>query len=193
MPDSKFNLLRREVERILAKSPLNFEVMHSRLVLKYVLRLSPKANQALQIAAITHDIERAVTGITEKDLKDYSKIHEFKRKHALRSAEITSKLLKEYKYPSSLIKKTFSLIAKHEIGGGSDANCLKDADSLAFFAYNIPSVLKRNGTERTLKKIEFMYIRLSKQGQKIVKKMKFKNKKIWRLVHSVISELEAEK
>ena len=111
MPDLKFNLLQKEVEKILAKSPIDFEVMHSRLVLKYVLKLKPKASEALRIAAVTHDIERAVTGITEKDLKDYSKIHEFKRKHAFRSAKIVSKLLKKHKYSSSLIKKTFSLIA----------------------------------------------------------------------------------
>ncbi|MDD2646366.1 MAG: hypothetical protein PHV78_00355 [Patescibacteria group bacterium] len=94
MDIKKFNSFRKEVEKNLVKSPIDFEVMHSRLVLKYVLKLNPKANDALKIAAITHDIERAVTGITERDLKDYSKINQFKKAHALRSAKITADLLK---------------------------------------------------------------------------------------------------
>ena len=73
MPD--FNLLRKEVEAILPKSPLDFDLIHSGLVLKWVLKLEPDADEALKIAALAHDIDRAITGITEKDLTDYSKIN----------------------------------------------------------------------------------------------------------------------
>ncbi|MDD2646365.1 MAG: hypothetical protein PHV78_00350 [Patescibacteria group bacterium] len=87
-----------------------------------------------------------------------------------------------------MIKDAVALIKKHEVGGDRNTDILKNADSLAFFAYNIPSVLKRNGQERALKKIAFMYFRLSKKGQNIVKKMKFKNKKIKNLVFQAISK-----
>ena len=41
-------------------------------------------DEALKISALSHDIERAITGMSERDLKDYSKINEYKREHALR-------------------------------------------------------------------------------------------------------------
>ena len=95
---NKFNSLKEELKKILLKSPLKFDSVHSKLTLKWLLKLKPNADEYLQIAAIAHDIERAVTGITEKDLKDYSKIAEFKQQHAIRSANITADLLKKYGY-----------------------------------------------------------------------------------------------
>lgn len=95
---NKFNSLKEELKKILLKSPLKFDSVHSKLTLKWLLKLKPNADEYLQIAALAHDIERAVTGITEKDLKDYSKIAEFKQQHAIRSANITADLLKKYGY-----------------------------------------------------------------------------------------------
>ena len=87
MTKSKFTQIKKEIEKILPNSPIDFEPVHSKLVLKYVLKLKPNADEALQIAALAHDIDRAITGITEKDLKDYSKINEFKKEHGARSAK----------------------------------------------------------------------------------------------------------
>ena len=55
---SKFDQVKTEVEAILANSPLDFEVVHSQLTLKRLLELKPDADEALQLAAIAHDIER---------------------------------------------------------------------------------------------------------------------------------------
>ncbi|MCK9329800.1 MAG: hypothetical protein M0Q94_07995 [Candidatus Cloacimonetes bacterium] len=49
------------------KSPIEFDLTHGRLVLKWVLILKPEADDAFKIAALSHDIDRAITGITEKD------------------------------------------------------------------------------------------------------------------------------
>lgn len=73
----KFDLIKKDVFELLPDSPLDFELAHAKLVLKWTLRLDPKADEALKIAAISHDIDRAMTGITEKDLKDFSKLNEF--------------------------------------------------------------------------------------------------------------------
>ncbi len=69
---NRFNLVKKEIKELLLKSPLKFDPVHSALTLKWLLKLKSNADEALQIAALAHDIERAVTGITEKDLKDYS-------------------------------------------------------------------------------------------------------------------------
>lgn len=142
----------------------------------------------MQIAALAHDIDRGVTGITEKDCKDYSKIKEFKKEHAFRSAEIIGELLKKHNYNSSLIAKVKYLVAAHEEGGDSEQTILMEADSLAYFEYNIPGCLQRYGRERTIKKILFMYNRLNKSTQKLVPKIKYDDLEIRQLVKEAVSK-----
>ncbi len=179
---SKFVLIKQEVLNILKNSPLAFDPIHAELVLKWVLELKPMASESLRIAAISHDIDRAVTGITEKDLKDYSNIDEFKKEHALRSSNIIGEILTKYHYSESLISNVQWLVENHEFGGDEESDILKDADSLAYFEYNIPFYLKRNGEERTKAKIQFMYKRLSDKAKELVNKMKFSDENIQTLV-----------
>jgi len=133
-----FDQLKSEIEKILSNSPLDFEIRHSQLTLERLLKLDPNADEALQIAAIAHDIERGITKITEKDLKDLSNFNQFKKEHCIRSAEYTKEILLKYKYPQDTIDKVTKLIANHEFGGDKEGNLLMDADSLAYFSYNIP-------------------------------------------------------
>jgi hypothetical protein len=183
----KFDVVRKEVEGILVKSPLTYEKTHSKLTLKWVLVLEPNASEALRIAAIAHDIDRAVTGITEKDLKDFSKLNEFKKEHSIRSAKAVVDLLKRHHYDKRVIGRAKGIIEKHEFGGDKESDVLKDADSISYFDYNLPFYLKRNGKEKTKKKIKFMYVRLSKKARAIVNQIRFKDKSIDRLVKGTIS------
>lgn len=186
---TKFHLIKKEIERILPNSPLDFELKHSELVLKWVLNLKPTADEALKIAALSHDIDRAITKITEKDLKDYSKINEFKKEHSIRSAKFICDILKKHDYPKEIIEKVKHLVENHEFGGDEETDILTDADSLAYFDYNIPSYFKRNGEERAKEKIKFMYRRLSAKAKKLVNQIKFKDQKIANLVKESISKL----
>ncbi len=184
---NKFDLIREEVERILPNSPLDFELKHAKLVLGWVLKLKPDADEALKIAGLSHDMERAITGITEKDLKDYSKINEFKKEHSIRSAKYITEILTKHNYPSEMIEKVRHLVENHEFGGDNETNILMDADSLAYFDYNIPSYLKRNGKERAKQKIKFMYSRLSAPAKELANQIKFSDKEVSELVNETIS------
>ncbi len=185
---TKFADVQKEIEGILPNSPLDFDLGHARLVLKWVLKLKPNADEALRIAALSHDIDRAITGITEKDLKDYSKINEFKKEHSLRSAKFICDILVKHKYPQSIIEKVKHLVELHEFGGDDEADILRDADSIAYFEYNIPGYLKRNGKERTIGKIQFMYNRLSEKAKKMVRDMRYKDPEVAKLVKESISK-----
>jgi hypothetical protein len=187
---NNFELVKKEIESILPNSPIKEELNHSRLVLKWLLKLKPDADEALKIAAISHDIDRAITKITEKDLEDYSKIDEFKKQHALRSARFISEILKKHDYSNDFIEKVKHLVENHEIGGDMETNFLTDADSLAYFEYNIPFYLIRNGKERTKEKIKFMYKRLSfEKSKKFVNKMKFEKQEIKNFIKKSLAEL----
>lgn len=177
-----FDTIKKEIELILPKSPLDFELTHAQLVLKWVLKLKPDADEALKIAALAHDIDRAITGITEKDLSDYSKINEFKKEHSVRSANFIAELLVKRECREEVIRKVKDLVEKHEVGGDSESDILMSADSLAYFEYNIPSYLKRNGEERTKEKIKFMFSRLSADAKKLVEQINFSDSQIASLV-----------
>jgi len=154
------------------------------------LKLKPDADEALKISALAHDIERAVTGITEKDLKDYSKIHEFKKKHAIRSAKITIEMMEKYDYDKQTTEKVKRLIEAHEGGGDEEQTILMEADSLSYFDYNIPHYFERYGKERTKGKIQFMYNRLSQKSRDLAKQIKFKDKVIEDLFKEATSKSE---
>jgi len=184
----KFKSLKVEIEKIISNSPLEEDLHHSKLTLEWLLKLKHDSDEPLQIAALTHDIDRAVTGITEAHhLKDLSKIHEFKREHAIRSAKITIGLLKKYEYDTKTIEKVRHLVEKHEVGGDNETNILMDADSLAYFDYNIYFYFKRNGMKKTKKKIEFMYKRMSVKAKKLAKNMKFRDKDVEELFKETVS------
>ena len=110
----KFGLVKKGLKNILPNSPLDFELKHAELVLKWVLKLKPRAGKALKIAAFSHDIDRAVHKITEKDLEDYSKINEFKKEHSIRSAEISLKARTAWLFLNTTCLFTLKDMAKKE-------------------------------------------------------------------------------
>ncbi|OGC47342.1 hypothetical protein A2886_00160 [candidate division WWE3 bacterium RIFCSPHIGHO2_01_FULL_42_13] len=177
--------IKQEILDTLKNSPLDFEATHAQLVHKWVLILKPDADESLQIAALSHDIDRAITGITEKDLKDYTKIDEFKQEHAKRSAKFISEILEKHKYPKTVIQKVKLLVEGHEVGGNEEINILRDADSVAYFEYNIPSYMKRNGYERTKEKIRWMFVRMSPEAKVMIKDLDYSDPEI----KSIIDEL----
>lgn len=185
----QFALVKQEIERILPSSPLDFELNHAQATLNWTLRLKPDADEALQIAALAHDMERAITGMQETFiLKNLINIDDLQKQHALRSAKIISNLLKKYEYDEATIKKVYDLVAKHEIGGGEEADILRDANSIAFFDGNADSYFNMNGPEKTKQKLRWMYQRLSPKAKLIVKKIKFKNKPLLDMVKNCIRD-----
>lgn len=178
------------IKTILKESPVKEDVIHAELVLKWVLQLKNDADEALQIAAFSHDIDRAISKITESELKNslegYAK---YKEEHAGRSAKYIAEILKEYKYPLKTIKKISELVKNHEVGGDKESDILRDADSLAYFEYNIPSYIERNGEEKAKRKIQFMYKRASSKVKKIIEAMEYKNTALKNLVKKTVSEI----
>jgi len=52
--------VKRKIEEIVKESPVPEDLVHSRNTLEWVLKLDPGADEALKIAALGHDIERAI-------------------------------------------------------------------------------------------------------------------------------------
>jgi len=134
----------------------------------WVKELDPKADEAVIIAALTHDMERAFPGPDEvKFLTGYAddEYIELYKKHSLRSAKIVGNFLKEKGVKSDLIKKVKNLIKQHEIGGTYEQNLVKDADSISFLEINVPTFIsfipEKWTKEEVRKKFEWMFNRIS--------------------------------
>jgi len=185
---NKFDELKKEIAEIISRSPLEFDPGHSKKTLEWVIKLEPNASEALQIAALAHDIERGITGITETyGLKDLSNIEEFKREHAKRSADIIAGLMKKYNYDKKIIERVKFLVEKHDEGGDDEELIiLMDADSIAYFDYHIAMYYEKNGLRKTEDKIRFMFERISERAKEIIKNINYRNPEISELVKEVI-------
>jgi hypothetical protein len=179
---TKFKQIKQEIENIYKNSDCSNpsdrekDPTHSKLTLEWVLKLKPDADDALKIAALGHDIDRAIENrrVKKEDYDDYDR---YKQKHAIESAKVITEFLKKYKCNKNIIRKVRYLIENHEVGGTNEANTLRDADSLTFFNFDINYYLKDKGIEKTKDKIKFMYDRLSNDAKTLVRSIKF-NKRI---------------
>jgi hypothetical protein len=52
--------VKKRIEEIIKTSPVPEDPIHSKNTLEWLLWLKPDADEALQIAALGHDIERAI-------------------------------------------------------------------------------------------------------------------------------------
>ncbi|MFA6098804.1 MAG: HD domain-containing protein [Patescibacteria group bacterium] len=186
--NDKFEIVKKKIEELTKKSVAEEDYVHSQLTWKNVLKLKTNADIALQVAALGHDIDRSFPErrVKKEDFKDYN---EYKKQHSFVSAKIISELMSECHFEEKIIDKTRYLIENHEIGGGEEINVLMNADSLAFFEYNIPFYLKRNGEEKAKQKIQFMYNRLSPTAKELNSQIKFSDEQIRTLVRQSLIEI----
>jgi len=187
---SKPRSIKEEIEKIFENSDcVNLtsrekDPKHSKLVLEWVLELKPDANEALRIAALGHDIDRAIEKrrVKKENFKDYRK---YKKEHAKESAKIIGEMLKKHDLERNFINKVKFLIESHETGGSEEADILKKADSLTFFSFDIYYYLKSRGVKKTKDKISYMYKRLPVKARRLVSQVKFKDKTVESLFREV--------
>lgn len=182
-----FDSIGEKIENQLKKSEEKTDFMHSQLTLKWVLILKPDADIPLQIAALGHDYDRSFPD--RERPKFYKTYKEYKQAHAQKSARMISDLMKIGGFTPGEINRTRKLIENHEVGGDGDLQILTDADSLAFFEWNIPYYRKAHSEEDTKNKIIFMYERMSKNGRVFLGQIKFEDEELKRLYQSAISGL----
>ncbi len=143
--------------------------LHLEKTVDWLLKLHPQADEALLIAGIAHDIERAF-----REEKVYRKMFHsdnaflddsFLDYHQQRSAKIIADFLQRLNCPTTLSKKVFHLVSHHETGGDFETDMLKDADSLSFFQTNVDLFVtvkvRESSIEKVRNKFIWMYERIS--------------------------------
>ena len=107
--------------------------------LEWVDRLAPDASEAVRLATLTHDMERAFGGPDAIPIKMNDRAYE--EAHSNRSARIVGEWLRANGADVGLAADVESLIRVHEWGGSPDANLVQAADSLSFLETNIDLML----------------------------------------------------
>lgn len=151
-------------------------IKHLKRTVYWVKKLKSNTDEALLIAALSHDI-----GTVYRWKKIQKELHQMKftdkkliERHQKECARIIEKFLRKQGADLKIIDRVKMLVSKHEEGGNPDQNLLKDADSISFFENNIPIFLnmaKKIGKEKVKQKFDWMYNRItSEKARKIVKK-----------------------
>jgi hypothetical protein len=107
--------------------------------LEWVDRLAQNASEAVRLATLTHDMERAFGGPDAIPIKMNDRAYE--EAHSNRSARIVGEWLRANGAGVDLAGDVESLIRVHEWGGSPDANLVQAADSLSFLETNIDLML----------------------------------------------------
>jgi hypothetical protein len=104
--------------------------------LEWLDRMAPDASQAVRLATLTHDMERAFPGPDQPVAKRLVDI-EYHNAHSARSSRIVGEWLLSQGAGPELTSEVQRLIAAHEDGGWPDANLVQAADSVSFLDCNV--------------------------------------------------------
>ena len=169
---SSIECAKRKIRAVISKSDVPEDPVHAENVLDWVLQLRSDADEALQIAALSHDIDRADERrkIRRTDFNDYDA---FKAAHANNSAKILKEILHECHMEQPIIDEACRLVERHEVGGDLRSDLLRDADSISFFEVNMPLYFQREGYEETLRRCIWGYRRLSPKMKEICRNMTY--------------------
>lgn len=180
--------IENEIGDIISLSDLPEDYAHAGSVKEWVIKLKPDADWALQLAAFSHDIERALSKkkVVRSEFSDYN---EFKNAHALNSATVIQEILDKYPLSRKVKNKILLLIRNHELGLINDVDIaiLKDADSLSFFEVNLLAYAERNDESEIISRMIWGYQRLSKRSRQIVKEFHYENERMNEFLQRIIS------
>jgi kynurenine formamidase len=115
---------------------------HLDRTLDWVVELEPGASEALRIAAVTHDIERAFPDpdASWDSARDWDS-PEYNRWHQDRCADLVAAWLRDQGADAALVERVDAPVRAHEDGGWPEADALQAADSLSFLETMVPLVL----------------------------------------------------
>ncbi len=133
MSDSPSSLVGRAHAWVVDNYPYNsYHLVKS---LEWLDRIAPAASEAVRLATLTHDMERAFGGPDAIPILMNDRAYE--KAHSDRSARIVGEWLRANGADPDLVSDVEDLIRVHEWGGWPDANLVQAADSLSFLETNI--------------------------------------------------------
>ena len=180
---------KQKIRAVIAGSQVPEDPRHADNTLEWLLCLEPDAGDALQLAALAHDIDRAIEEIKVRraDFDDYNV---FKAAHARNGAKILRPILNACGVAGDIVDETCRLVEVHEVGGDPRSDLLKDADSISYFDVNLPLYYQREGWAETKRRSLWGYRRLTQRAQEIVKGIEYEEEDLISLMKTVFDRAE---
>ena len=180
---------KQKIRAVIAGSRVPEDPRHADNTLEWLLRLEPNASKALQLAALGHDIDRAIEEekVRRTDFDDYDA---FKAAHARHGAELLRPILTACGVAQDVVDKACRLVEVHEVGGDPCSDLLKDADSISYFDVNLPLYYQREGWAETQRRSLWGYRRLTERAQAIVKGIEHEEEVLISLIKTVFDRSE---
>ncbi|MFQ5481882.1 MAG: DUF4202 family protein [Nitrospinaceae bacterium] len=180
---------KRKIREVIAGSRVPEDPHHAENTLEWLLNFDSTADQALQIAALAHDIDRAMEArkVRRSDFGDYDV---FKAAHAQNGAVILREILDDCEVDPSVTGEACRLVTLHEVGGDPRSDLLKDVDSISYFDVNMPLYYQREGWDETQRRCVWGYHRLSVRGQKIAKNITYADPVLTQLLKEAIHQAD---
>lgn len=151
----------------------NAKMQHFRQTVFWLKEIYPTADEAMLIAAIAHDAERAFRNDDVVHAKESDRgflDEEHLKYHQKKGAEIIYDFLINEGADIDLARRVKKLIENHEVGGDAQENALKDADSISFFENNTEHFIKIKagevGRKKVKEKFDWMFNRITSQKAK---------------------------
>ncbi len=176
---------KRKIRLVIADSRVPEDPRHAENTMEWMLRLEPDADDALQLAALAHDIDRAIEGTKVKGA-DFDNYDAFKAAHARKGAEILRPILTACGVERDIVDEACRLVEAHEVGGDPRSDLLKDADGISYFDVNLSLYYQREGWAEAKRRSAWGYRRLSSRAKKIVKHIDHEDKELAHLLQEVI-------
>ncbi len=184
---SSVECAKQKIRLYIAHSGVSEDPRHADNTLKWLLYIEADAGDALQLAALAHDVERA-SGEVKLRREHFDDYDVFKTAHAHKGAEILRSILTSCGVEWDIVNETCRLVAAHEVGGDPRSDVLKDADSISYFDVNLPLYYEREGWTETKRRSRWGYRRLSPRAKEIVKHIRYEEDILMRLLREVIIE-----
>jgi hypothetical protein len=109
------------------------QASHLERTLAWTLELDPDASDEVQIAALSHDMERAFPdGSPQWEAERGWQDALYDTAHTERSARFVGDFLRDHGVPERTVREVVRLILAHESGGWPEADIVQAADSLSF-------------------------------------------------------------
>ncbi len=178
---------KQKIRLVVAGSQVPEDSRHADNTLEWLLRVEPHADDALQLAALAHDIDRAIEEL-KVERAGFDDYDTFKAAHARNGAEILRPILTECGVERHIVDEACRLVEVHEVGGDFRADLLKDADSISYFDVNLPFYYRREGWNEAKRRSSWGYRRLSARAKEIVKHIVHEEEAPVRLLREVIQE-----
>lgn len=161
----------------LSKPLVRADYRHALDTWQWVVRLSPGASAAVQIAALFHDIERLESEADERHEQHAADYRSFKNAHARGAVTVVRPLLTAMQFASDEVDRACLLIEEHETTSRANVHenrLLNDADSLSFFSLNSNGFFDYFDREHCVRKVDYTLNRMSAPARDLLRSVRLR-------------------